>query len=45
FIGMEASLQQVEELTASAKNALIEGGIPDFSRLLEIADYLMKRDH
>lgn len=45
FIGIEASLQQVEKLTTSAKKALIEGGIPDSSRLLEIADYLMKRDH
>lgn len=45
FIGMESSLQQVEKLTVSAKKALIEGGIPDSSRLLEIADYLMKRDH
>lgn len=45
FIGMDASLQQVEELTASAKRVIIESGIPDSSRLLEIADYLMKRDH
>lgn len=45
FIGMEASQLQVEKLTASAKKALKEGGIPDSSRLLEIADYLMKRDH
>ncbi|AZH30058.1 polyprenyl synthetase family protein [Paenibacillus sp. M-152] len=45
FIGMDASLRQVEELTVSAKKVIAEGGIPDSSRLLEIADYLMKRDH
>ncbi len=45
FIGMDASLQQVEKLTASAKKVITESGIPDSSRLLEIADYLMKRDH
>ena len=45
FIGMDASLRQVEELTASAKKVIAEGGIPASSRLLEIPDYLMKGDH
>ncbi|WP_091158183.1 polyprenyl synthetase family protein [Paenibacillus sp. 453mf] len=45
FIGMDQSLAEVERLTASAKEALITGRIPDPSRLLELADYLMKRDH
>lgn len=45
FIGMDQSLAEVERLTASAKEALITGRIPDPSRLLELADYLMNRDH
>ncbi|MDO7905158.1 polyprenyl synthetase family protein [Paenibacillus sp. JX-17] len=45
FLGMERSLEEVERLTASAKGALASANIPDPSRLLEIADFLMKRDH
>ncbi|MFD1138588.1 polyprenyl synthetase family protein [Paenibacillus urinalis] len=45
FIGMDESLAEVERLTTSAKEALITGHIPNPSRLLELADYLMKRDH
>lgn len=45
FIGMEESVAEVKRLTESAKDALIQGGIPDPARLFEIADYLMKRDH
>ncbi|WP_407082922.1 polyprenyl synthetase family protein [Paenibacillus polygoni] len=45
FIGMEESVAEVKRLTESAKDALIQGGIPDPTRLFEIADYLMKRDH
>lgn len=45
FIGMDQSMAEVERLTSSAKEALITGQIPDPSRLLELADYLMKRDH
>ncbi|WP_454191900.1 polyprenyl synthetase family protein [Paenibacillus sp. Marseille-Q7038] len=45
FIGMEESVAEVKRLTQSAKDALIQGGIPDPRRLFEIADYLMKRDH
>ncbi|MFM9279063.1 polyprenyl synthetase family protein [Paenibacillus jiagnxiensis] len=45
FIGMDASLREVERLTQSAKQALVDAAIPDAGRLMEIADYLMKRDH
>ncbi|WP_018886375.1 polyprenyl synthetase family protein [Paenibacillus massiliensis] len=45
FIGLDASAAEVERLTHSAKTAIVEAGIPDPTRLLELADYLMKRDH
>ncbi|WP_052088390.1 polyprenyl synthetase family protein [Paenibacillus wynnii] len=45
FIGLEASRQEVERLTETAKLAVSEGGFSDSTRLLEIAGYLMKRDH
>lgn len=45
FIGMEESIAEVKRLTQSAKDALIQGKIPEPERLFEIADYLMKRDH
>ncbi|MFB5759531.1 polyprenyl synthetase family protein [Paenibacillus medicaginis] len=45
FVGMDASLREVERLTQSAKQALVDTAIPDPARLMEIADYLMKRDH
>lgn len=45
FIGMEASEQKVQELTKQAKEAVIRSNIPNPERLLQIADYLMKRDH
>lgn len=45
FIGMEASEQKVQELTAQAKEALLRSNIANPERLLQIADYLMKRDH
>jgi len=45
FIGLDASRQEVEHLTESAKLAVLKGGFSDSSRLLEIAGYLMKRDH
>ncbi|MGF9699048.1 MULTISPECIES: polyprenyl synthetase family protein [Paenibacillus] len=45
FIGMEASLEQVRLLTQSAKDALGRAELQDSSRLMEIADYLMRRDH
>ncbi|MBT2290687.1 polyprenyl synthetase family protein [Paenibacillus albidus] len=45
FIGLEASRTEVERLTAAAQKAIREGGFPDSTRLLEIAAYLMSRDH
>ncbi|MEO2207119.1 polyprenyl synthetase family protein [Paenibacillus pabuli] len=45
FIGMEASQEQVKSLTKSAKEALGRAELSDSSRLMEIADYLMRRDH
>lgn len=45
FIGMEASQEQVKSLTQSAKEALGRAELADSSRLMEIADYLMRRDH
>ena len=45
FIGLEASREEVQRLTAAAHSAILEGGFKDHTRLLEIADYLMSRDH
>ena len=45
FIGLEASQDEVEHLTEAARSAVLNGGFHDNKRLLEIADYLMKRDH
>ncbi|MCL6604273.1 MAG: polyprenyl synthetase family protein [Paenibacillus sp.] len=45
FIGLDASHKEVERLTETAKMAVSEGGFQDSTRLLEIAGYLMKRDH
>ncbi|WP_442604480.1 polyprenyl synthetase family protein [Paenibacillus sp. KN14-4R] len=45
FIGLEASMQKVNELTEQGKSALIKSTIPHTNRLLQLADYLMKRDH
>lgn len=45
FIGLEESRAEVDRLTGIAKDALICGDIPNPERLLEIADYLLKRDH
>ncbi|OZB95455.1 polyprenyl synthetase family protein [Paenibacillus sp. XY044] len=45
FIGLEASQKQVESLTREAKAAVLEAGFQEPGRLLEIADYLMHRDH
>lgn len=45
FIGLEASRQEVERLTEEARRMVLDGGFQDSQRLLEIADYLMKRDH
>lgn len=45
FIGLEASRAEVDRLTRIAKEAVKGGSIPNPGRLLEIADYLMQRDH
>lgn len=45
FIGLEESRIEVERLTKEAKAAVLEAGFADPSRLLQIADYLMIRDH
>ncbi len=45
FIGIEASIAKVGELTREAKQAILAADFPHPERLLELADYLMKRDH
>lgn len=45
FIGLDASKEEVRSLTREAQHAVMEGGFKDISRLVEIADYLMARDH
>jgi len=45
FIGLEASMQKVTQLTEEAKAAIKNSSIPNPTRLLEFADYLMNRDH
>jgi geranylgeranyl diphosphate synthase, type II len=44
FIGLERSKELVERLTEDGKSALMEANIPAPGRLIELADYLMKRD-
>ncbi|SEG15293.1 geranylgeranyl diphosphate synthase, type II [Paenibacillus sp. UNC499MF] len=44
FIGLEESERRVAQLTDEAKTAISGGVLPDPRRLLELADYLMKRD-
>lgn len=45
FIGLEASAAKVRELTEAGQNAVRAAGFADPSRLLQLADFLMKRDH
>lgn len=45
FIGLESSREEVRRLTEAARNAVLGGGFEDNTRLLEIASYLMSRDH
>ncbi|HUC90847.1 MAG TPA: farnesyl diphosphate synthase [Paenibacillus sp.] len=45
LIGLEASRAAVGRLTGDAKKALLSAGLAKSERLLEIADYLMGRDH
>jgi geranylgeranyl diphosphate synthase, type II len=45
FIGIEASIQKVTQLTEEAKAAIMNSSIPNPDRLIELADHLMNRDH
>lgn len=45
FIGLEESRAEVDRLTKLAKEAIGGGTIPDPDRLLQIADFLLNRDH
>lgn len=45
FIGLEASRDEVERLTAEAKAVVAGAGFVDPQRLIEIADFLKSRDH
>lgn len=45
LIGIEESKAQVERLTQEAKSAVLDAGLRTPDRLLEIADYLVGRDH
>lgn len=45
FIGLEESRAEVDRLTKLAKEAIGGGTIPDPERLLQIADFLLNRDH
>ncbi|WP_138753415.1 polyprenyl synthetase family protein [Paenibacillus sinopodophylli] len=45
LIGIEESKAQVERLTQEAKSAILEAELSSPDRLLEIADYLVGRDH
>ncbi|WP_189016962.1 polyprenyl synthetase family protein [Paenibacillus marchantiophytorum] len=45
FIGLEASEKKVKELTLQAKAALLQADLANPERLLQLADYLMQRDH
>lgn len=45
FIGIEASQVEIERLTREAKEAIEGANLMNPQRLIELADYLMKRDH
>jgi geranylgeranyl diphosphate synthase, type II len=45
FIGLEASQEKVRQLTEEGKRAILEAQFPNPGRLLDLADYLMSRDH
>ncbi|WMT43473.1 polyprenyl synthetase family protein [Paenibacillus sp. D2_2] len=45
FIGLDASRAEMEKLTEEAKQVVSTGLISEPSRLLQIADYLLRRDH
>lgn len=45
FIGLENSRNEVDRLTKQAKEAISGGVIPNPERLIQIAEYLLRRDH
>jgi geranylgeranyl diphosphate synthase type II len=45
FIGIDNSRREMERLTVEAKLAVREANLPYPDRLLELADYLLLRDH
>jgi geranylgeranyl diphosphate synthase, type II len=45
FLGLDASREKAQQLTTEGKQAIIEAGFPNPDRLLQLADYMMNRDH
>ncbi|WP_282935735.1 polyprenyl synthetase family protein [Paenibacillus sp. RC67] len=45
FVGIDASKEKVSQLTDQGKQALIDADFPYVERLLQLADYLLQRDH
>lgn len=45
FIGVDASRDKVKQLTEKGKDAIVDAHFPYPDRLLQLADYLMQRDH
>jgi geranylgeranyl diphosphate synthase type II len=45
LVGLEASIAKVEQLTAEGKQAIRSANFTNPERLLQLADYLMDRDH
>jgi geranylgeranyl diphosphate synthase type II len=45
LLGMDESRRRVAELTKEANEALLQAGLKTPDRLIEIADYLLNRDH
>lgn len=45
FVGVEASRDKVRQLTEQGKQAILDAKFPNPDRLLQIADFMMQRDH
>ncbi len=45
FLGLEVCETMVRELTRDAQKAIVQAELPHPERLLQLADYLMDRDH
>ncbi|NBI27617.1 polyprenyl synthetase family protein [Chengkuizengella marina] len=45
LIGLDACIEKVKQLTEEAKQDITKANFPNPSRLLEIADFLMHREH